>query len=348
MMRAILLASLLGAVVPAQTQVTAPNIPVGQNVDRPFPGGIGRYQQWFSPNLFTGAIAEPMRFEQIEFFAGSSQTSTAAQIDCELLIGDGKFSGLTGTYDSNWDNPPIVAKPRAMVQLNATGAGGVAMTFPFTTRYTWDRVHPILIEIRVHGNSLGNQPFNYNFRGALAATGQTARLYAGGSVGATSGTTLQGVGMVGRFQARPGAVVGFGPAGCAGEGGFVPVASVVQVPSPGITWTHNLTQAASQRACLWIIGDSNTAPFPVDLVNLLYGVPSTCFLTNNFVSTVAVMSVGGGAGAGFATVPIALPATTSYVGVSVYTQWLVIDPLAPVGGLSMSNSHRSIVAPVGG
>ena len=347
MMRAILLASLLAAVVPAQTQVTAPNIPVGQNVDRPFPGGIGRYQQWFAPNLFTGTILEPMRFEQIEFFGGSSQTSTAAQIDCELLIGHGKFSGVSGSFDSNWDTAPIVAKARAMVQLNATGAGGVAMTFPFTNKFTWDRVRPILIEVRVHGNSLSNQPFNYNFRGALASTG-TARVYAGGSVGATSGTPLTGVGMVARFQARPGVVIGFGPAGCAGEGGFVPAASVVQVPSPGITWTHNLAQAASQRPCLWIIGDTNTAPFPVDLVNLLYGVPSTCFLTNNALTTVAAMTVGGGAGAGMASVPIALPATTSYVGVNVFTQWLVIDPLAPMGGLSLSNSHRCIVAPVGG
>ncbi len=347
MLRATLLVSLFAASLAAQTQVTAPNIPLGQNVDRPFPGGIGRYQQWFSAASLQGTILEPMRIEQLEFFAGSSLSAIAAQIDCEIFMGHGKFSGVTGAFDSNWDSAPVTVKSRAMVQLNAVPAGAVAITLPFTTRFTWDRVRPVLIEIRVHGNSLSNQPFNYNFRGALAATGLTSRVYGAGSVGVTNGTSSQGVGMVARFTARPGVVLGYG-AGCPGEGNFVPVASVQQVPSPGITWTHQLSQAASQRICIWAIGDTNAAPFPVDLVQLLYGTPSNCFLTHNALGTAVVMSVGGGAGAGLASLPVPLPATTGYVGLSFYTQWLVIDPLAPAGGLSVSNSHRSIVAPVGG
>ncbi|MFY9341524.1 MAG: hypothetical protein WAT39_03480 [Planctomycetota bacterium] len=333
-----------------QAQVIVPNIAGLVNVDRPFAGGIGRYQQWFQVAALQAAgagIALPMRIELLEFFAGSPPTSQAAQIDCEIWMGHG--NGVLGSaFDSNYSSPPILVKTRALVPLIAGGVGAVVLTLPFTTRFTWDSVRPIVLEVRVFGNSLGSAPFNYNFRGSTTSLGVTSRVYQAGSAVAVSGTVTGGMGMMTRFTARPGAVVSFGPPGCAGEGGFVPVASVLQIPSPAITWTHQLTAAASQRPALWVIGDINGPPFPVDLLALLGFSPSTCFLTNNAVNAIAVMTVGGGAGGGLATLPIALPATTNYVGVNLYTQWVVLDPLAPNGVLSVSNSHRSIVAPLGG
>jgi hypothetical protein len=347
MKRALLLSCVLAAGVPAQTVVTVPNIPGIINVDRPFPGGIGRYQQWYSAASLQGAIAEPMRIEQLEFFAGNAPTSQAAQIDCEILMGHGKFSGVTGAFATNFDDAPIVVKPRALVQLSAGAVGQVVLTLPFTTRFTWDRTRPILLEVRVHGNSLANQPFPYNFRGSTTSVGTTSRVYQGGSVGATTGTVLQGVGMITRFSARPGVVLPFGT-GCAGEGNIVPTASASPVPWPGITWTHQLSNAASQRLCLWVIGDTRDTPFPLDLTALLGYPPSNCLLRTNPVNVLAATSVGGGAGGGVATLPIALPGTTSYVGLSVFTQWVVFDPLAPNGVLSVTPALWSIVAPVGG
>lgn len=344
---ALLLSCLLAAGLPAQTQVTVPNIPGIINVDRPFPGGIGRYQQWYSAASLQGAIPEPMRFEQLEFFAGNAPTSQAAQIDCEILMGHGKFSGVTGSFATNFDDTPIVVKPRAMVPLLAGTVGQVVLTLPFTTRFTWDRSRPILLEIRVHGNSLANQPFPYNFRGSTTSVGITSRVYQGGSVGAPNGTVLQGVGMITRFSARPGVVLPFGT-GCAGEGGIVPVGGATQVPSPGIMWTHQLTNAASQRLCLWVIGDTKDAPFPLDLTALLGFPSSPCMLRTNPVNVITLTSVGGGAGAGIATLPIQLPATTGYVGMSLFTQWVVLDPLAANGILSVTPGLWSIVAPVGG
>ena len=208
MMRALLLSSVFLAALPAQVTVTVPNAPVS-NVDRPFPGGIGRYQQWFSSFSLQGGIAEPMRFEMVEFLAGTFNTSIAAQVDCELRIGHGKFSGLLGTFDSNWDEPPIIVSPRAWVPVVATTSGQPAVTMPFATRFTWDRLRPVVIEIRIWGNNLGNAPFNYNFRGALASN-QTMRVYGGGSAGAPSGTVLTGDGMTARFTARPGVVLPLG------------------------------------------------------------------------------------------------------------------------------------------
>src|SRR5215204_1501951 len=139
------------------------------------------------------------------------------------------------------------------------------MTLPFTTPLTGDRSRPVLLEFRVFGNSLGNQPFNYNFRGSTTSVGVTTRVYQGGSVGATNGVVLQGVGMVTRFTARPGAVLEYG-AGCPGEGNAVPVGTVSQVPSPATVWTHTLSNAASQRLAIWAFGDSRDAPFPIDLL----------------------------------------------------------------------------------
>lgn len=348
MLRTLLLSSLLfSSLLPAQqVTVTVPNIPGVVNVDRPFPGGIGRYQQWFSAASLQAAIGEPMRLERLEFFAGLAPTSQAAQIDCEFLMGHGKFSGVTGTFDANWDSPPVVVKPRALVQLNAGATGAVVMTVPLTTLFTWDRVRPVLLEIRVHGNSLGNQPFAYNFRGSTTSTGVTSRVYAAGSPGVTQGTVLQGVGMMTRFTARPGAVLSFG-AGCPGEGGFVPVAGVAQLPWPGITWTHTLGSAASQQVCMWLLGDTRDAPFPIDL-GVLFGTgANNCFLRTNPVLYDFAVSIGGGAGSGIATYGLFIPATTAFVGVHVFSQWIVLDGLAPAG-YSTSNGVWSIVAPVGG
>lgn len=348
MKRALLSSFVLAVGLTAQSvQVTSPPLAGATNVDRPFPGGIGRYQQWYSAASLQSVILEPRRIEQLEFFAGNSPTAWTGTINCEILLGHGRLSGVTGTFANNWDDTPVVVKPMGNVTLNVGVLGQVCMTVPLPTRFTWDRARPILMEIRVAGNSNNNQPFNYNFRGHTALLGTTSRVYFGGTVQNPTGTVTQGMGMVTRFTARPGAVLDFGT-GCAGEGGFVPVGSVTQVPSPAITWTHQLTNASSQRTCLWVIGDTRDAPFPLDLT-LLLGFPSSpCMLRMNPVNVIALTTVGGGAGAGVASLPLLLPATTGYVGMSLFTQWVVLDPLAANGVLSVTPGLWSIVAPVGG
>ena len=71
-------------------------------------------------------------------------------------------------------------------------------------------------------------------------------------------------------------------------------------------------------------------------------------LLTNPVNAIARQTVGGGPGAGVATLPIQLPATTGYVGWSLYTQWVVFDPLAMNGVLAVTPGLWTIVAPVGG
>jgi hypothetical protein len=347
-MRALLLLSFLCVAVDAQTQVTSPVLPAPVNVDRPFAGGVGRYQQWFNVNQFT-AITEPMRFEQLEFFAGSGNGASPQplSVNCEILMGHGKFSSVFGNFDNNWYEPPVMVAPLATQTIQNVPAGQVCMTVPFTNLFTWDQVHPILIEIRVYGNNQGNLPFLFNTQGTTFSIGTTSRVYAGGNANASSGAVSQGVGMITRFQARPGMMLDFG-AGCPGEGNIIPQNEALQIAWPGITWTHELTQAASQRTAFWVIGDTNMAPFPVDLTTL-FGLPASgCMLLTNPVNAIPVVTVGGGPGGGVAQLPIALPATTNYIGVSLYTQWVVFDPLAQNGVLSVTPGIWTIVAPLGG
>ncbi len=349
MIRALLLCSLLAPLATAQTTATVPNPVSPQNVDRPFPGGIGRYQQWYSAAALQAALPDPVRIDQIEFFAGTTQSSNATAIDMEVLIGYGQPFGMTGQFDQNFAGSPLLVVPRGNAQLLAGAPGAVVMTLPFVTQFTWDRQRPIVVEIRVHGNSRNNQPFPYNLRGTTVSLGTTTRVYQAGSPGAVSGVVQQGVGMVTRFRGRPGATIEYGT-GCPGEGNFVPTNDFLQLIWPGATWTQQVSRVASQRVCIWSIGLSDTmigtTPLPVDIGSLLGMAPLGCQLRNDVLGTNFVVSVGGGAGAGIATLVLQLPPLP--LGVSFYTQWAVLDPMAPNGMLSMSPGVRSIIAPIGG
>ncbi len=346
---ALLLLSVLGASLCAQTTATAPNVPSPVAVDRPFAGGIARYQQWYSAASLQTAILEPRRIERVEFFAGPPQTTQAALIDCEIFMGHGQVFGVGSTFDSNWASPPVLVKTRANVTLSAVGQGQVCITLPFTTRFTWDRTRPVLLEIRVYGNSLSSQPFSYNFNGTTQSLGSTMRVYGTqGGAASTTGTVQQGWGMITRFTSRPGINLEFGT-GCPGEGNITPVGVVQNLAWPGITWNHQITNAPSQRIAFWVIGDTKDTPYPLDLGSLLFGLPSTgCMLRTNPANAIAVTTVGGGAGGGVASLGIPLPATTNYVGASLFTQWVVFDPLSPNGVLAVTPANWAIVAPVGG
>jgi len=63
---------------------------------------------------------------------------------------------------------------------------------------------------------------------------------------------------------------------------------------------------------------------------------------------VLATTVGGGAGGGQATAPILTPGVGGYVGASVYTQWVVFDPLSINSFLCVTPGLWTIVAPIGG
>lgn len=340
---------LLATLAAAQTStVTLPTNVSTLNLDRPFPGGIGRYQQYYTAAELQSGITEPMRFEQVVFFSGTAPTSNATSLDMEVSMGHGFVGGPSGLYDQNYSSPPTVVVPRATLQLTAAAAAGLpVLTVNFVNRFQWDGERPVVLEFKIFGNGRGNQPFIYNLLGTASAFLQTNRVYIAGSASAISGNVQQGWGLVTLFTARRGVNVPFGT-GCPGEGQFVPEHAISRIGQPGISWVHTLSRASSQRLCCWIIGDSRTtwgpASLPLDLGQ--FGAGGCSLLVSPF-HLAFTNTIGGGAGLGSAVMNVQLPPITNYVGASVYTQWLVADPLASNQVLAGSGAMWSIIAPLG-
>ena len=342
---------LLASLLSAQTLVTTPSTTTA-NVDRPFAGGVGRYQQWYAAWTLSGPgqFTTPVRIDQMEFFAGLSQSSTQTTIDMEVTISHGLGFGLLGTFASNLVDP-LVVLPRQNVTLFPGAPSALVMTIPFATQFTWDRTRPIVIDIKIFGNGMNNQPFTYNHLGTASGLQAVARNYQAGNPSAVSGVVQQSVGLITRFRGRSGFVLEYG-SGCAGEGSFVPDNTVLNLPWPGIGWGHQLTGAASQRFAMWMIGDSRTTfgsfLLPADVGTMLGFAPNGCMMRQNAVASLWTTTVGGGPGAGFASINVNLPAVGWYIGMSLYTQWFVLDPNSPNGLMSATEGAWSVVAPVGG
>src|SRR5687767_1707132 len=101
--------ALLAAAALAQNvAATLPSIGSLTNLDRPFPGGIGRYQQWYAAQDMVAGFVGPVRLERVEFFAGSSLSANATTIDMEVSVCHGVPSGLTGLFDFNYAETPQV------------------------------------------------------------------------------------------------------------------------------------------------------------------------------------------------------------------------------------------------
>lgn len=350
-MSARLAVSLLLAISVAAQASTFQLPPVGtpvNNSNLPFSAGIGHYQQWHSAFSVQGQLTEPARFTQMEFFAGTQQNNLTTTIDLEVRVGHGSISGMTGLFSMNFVDTPVTVFPRANVTLSAANAGQVCLTIPFTSQFTWDGQRALVWDVRVFGNGQGNVLFNYFLQATPIGGFGLSRLYTGGNASAPAGTVQPSQGLMTQFTTRSGTVVNFG-GGCPSLNFVEPVAGVSQIAWPGITWNHTLNQAASQRLCVLVMGDSNSQwganTLPMDLAPLI-GAPGCLLLTNplaNFFTTTV-----GSPGSGFAIMPIQLPPVTSYVGMSLYTQWLVSDPSAVNGVLSASQGIWSIIAPVGG
>lgn len=349
-MRTLLIpALLLTSLVTAQTQTfTLPSgVLTTANTNVPLSSGIGRYQQWFAANQITAALGRPMRFESMQFLAGTVAT-LATSIDCEVAIGLGNGSGMTGAFDSNFAAPKFIVFPRGVLALAAGAAGNPVFTVNIPAPYfTWDGVSPLVIELRIFGNGRGNTNFAYDFRATQQGIGKLSRVYQGGNANATAGVPQDGQGLYTIFRARPGTTISYGN-GCPGPNFVTPIATVSQVPEPSRPWTHQVGNASPQRLAMLVMGDSRTqwngVPLPLDLSSLIGA--GGCYLlasplTNVFTSTI------GGPGAGIASVTIQMPPFTSYVGLSFYAQWFIADPSAVNFVMSSSNAIWSIVKALG-
>lgn len=349
-MRTLPILALLASPVAAQISFTLPGNVLQANNNLPFAGGACRYQQWFRGSDLAANATQPMRMTQIQFLRGAGPQQVSTTLDLEVAVGHSFQFGPNGFFDQNFIGGRVVVVPRQTVTLGTGAPGAAVLTFPFATPFTWDGQSAVIVDIKIYGNGQGNQAFNYDFLSTSQGLGAVTRLYTIGNANATTATTVQANwGLFARFTMRPGVNLPFGT-GCAGAGNFVPEATTSQLAWPGIAWSHQLANASSQRLAIWVLGLSRTqwgpATLPLDLGPVI-GANGCSLLVSPDLFLFAT-TVGGGPGAGIAHATLQLPPVTTYIGRSLFTQWLVLDPLASNGVGAASNGIWSIVAPVGG
>ena len=350
-MRAFFILFVLAAAVSAQTVTLPVPAPLVSNTQLPFAAGVGRYQEWFSLAQAQNFGTEPIRLQSLTILAGTSATISTT-LDCEISMCHAPVFGLNSTFDSNLVGPRVIVRPRTTLTLLTAAAGQPVLTVPFTELFTWDGQRPFLVDVRIFGNGRSNAPFNADQRSTDSGFNSISRVYAGGNASATSGQLTAAQGLFMRFSLRPGAKTHFGN-GCRGINFITPTADTLQLATPGNIWTHQLQNAAAQTLAGLAIGTSRTLwdsegtpiPLPLDLTNVL-NAPG-CFLLVEPEITLFPTTVGG-PGTASATLALQIPPLSAFVGLSLFSQWVVFDPAAVNGVLSATDGLWSIVTPIGG
>lgn len=319
----------------------------------PFAGPSMRYQQWYSGAEWRSVLTEPMRVLEVAFKAGSPGGQPAGQIvELEITMAHGPAGGPSSFFDANLARDTTVVFPRQTVTLGAGTPGSFPLVFPFVEPFSWDGESSVVLDIRIFSNGNQNQPFNFDFDSTETSPGKVWRLFTVNNPNASDAAILQnGWGLMTRFTVRPGATLPLpGGIGCPGSGGFIPQATST-IPFPSSNWTHTLTNAASQRQAFWIFGSSTTMwqDLGVSLPHELLEVGAAgCFLRVEPLVPLGSGTIGGGPGAGTASISIQLPPVTGIIGLHVFTQWLVLDAGAPNGVGSATGGLWHIVGPIGG
>jgi hypothetical protein len=129
------------------------------------------------------------------------------------------------------------------------------------------------------------------------------------------------------YSGAPAGVTTYGSA-CAAANGRVPRIAVTGVPAIGTTVAVTLSEVGAGLPAIFFLGVSNTnwlgIPLPFPLTSV--GMPG-CFLATSVeillpTATAPVGSIGGSA-----AVALPIPNNASLVGLSLYAQWLVLNPL---------------------
>ena len=345
---ALLALTAIATALPAQ--VTPINLPTGvattTSLPLPFNAPQCRFQQWYSAADWQAVQNGPGRVVSATFFAGNS-SSVTTQLDVEVRMAHGP-SAPSGLFDNNLASDTLIVVSRKNVQLTA----GVGITFNFDNPFTWDATSPVVIEVRIYGNTfgVGNQGFTDEFLCSSLSFGKTARLYNTTSASASFATIENGVGLLTRFGILPGAAVPFG-SGCPGDGGFTPVHTVLGYPRPGQPYQAELANAPSQKFTILAGGLSKDMwagqPLPMSLKAPLgaYLGGTGCDLLVEPRLMWSKFTVGGGPGTGVASHSEIMPPLNDIIGTAIYTQWVIFDKNSPNGHLTASNAVVGIVGP---
>lgn len=356
--RATLIAMLTATAAAAQTLPPSPvQLPtfVSQAAPTSIPFGTTRihWQLWWSAAEWSTGIGRPVRVQGVDFLTPSGgQTGRRIQLEVRMAHGPTQFP--TGNFQSNMvaDETLVFPAPGAPNAFTTptTAAGQFALQIPFATEFQWDGESGVVLDIRIFDNGNFNQPYPYDVTLETPVVGSPfVSLYDDrGNPNATSANRFLTRGPRVRIRFVDGATLSFGQ-GCAGDGGFVPIASTMNGPAfpDNQLWTHVLSSAPSQRTAAWFFGDSREEivpgiPLPLQLGFL--NAPNCELLVKPDLNW-TTQTVGGGAGAGTASLRTPVPPVTNIVGLSFFTQWLILDPFSANNTLAATNGEWHIFGP---
>lgn len=353
----VLCALVLGAALPAQPMlVTLPSPPPGVWFKNNFPVGAPplRYQQWFAPAQWARTVGHPVRVTGLDLIASATAGGQVGSlIDIEVVLGNGP-AFPTPLMAGNLTNPaapfpttPVTVVPRSQHTLGPATAGTFPLALTFVNQFIWDGVSTVVVEIKMWNNGQGNQTRAYDLQYAQTGAFEIGRMWGlapdpNSVVNASFIQQSNGIAM--QFHYSEGVSVPYGK-GCPGGGGHVPVASTTGgLPVPANSaWTQVLSKANSQKNAVLMIGGNNAmigaAPLPFSL-SFVGGFG--CDLWMDLVAAVPAITVGGGQGAGAASVATPIPPVTGFTGLSTFFQWLVWDDQAFNGVMSTSHGLQTI------
>lgn len=323
-----------------------PQIP-GPFTQSPAPFGVGlvRYQVWMSAASWIANVNRPMAVNQLEIATqiGGSQTRN---IQMEVRMANANPTTSSARFDSNFVSRetlvfPAVAGTGRAYQLPVSQANGFAVQIPFVNEFRWDGRSGVVVDIQVYDNGNFGQPYSYETRYSnFAGSGMTTMWSINNPQSQNAQFSFPGRGPQLRFLFRDGVSEPFG-VGCAGEGSFVPLAST-SGGDPIIAntmWTQELSMAAPGRSAIWMLGNSASAWAGLSLPHEMVEVGATgCnLLVAPDVTALFILPGGGSPGSASLSITTAVPPLPSLDGATLFSQWLIIDPNAANGVLSLSN-----------
>jgi len=115
--------------------------------------------------------------------------------------------------------------------------------------------------------------------------------------------------------------------GTAGSGGLAPRASSWPPPYLGNPQVSVGVDQAAPGAFAFIVWDLFANAQPTNVLGHNVYLAQTPAMTTGGIG----LTQGSGSGGGYASFVFGLPTASSFVGVSLYGQWLIVDPLGPAG-----------------
>lgn len=293
----------------------------------------------------------PVRFQQVLSVADLPQALTMAgvslrqphtgpvaqrfTVDLELRIGYTLRTGaaLSSTFDANWDvAPPVLVVPRQQVVFPDQLAGypqspdQFLLTIPWATTFQWvpQAGRNLLVEVVVHGNSWGNGVYGYpidNVSGTTAIWGTPANTAVANGYGGPRA---------------------FGPAFgfVAQTSTAVPSLFSTQTPQIGDQFRIRVAQCAPSAGVFLLAGFATSQwsgqPLPLDLGG--YGAAGCAVLLAPAATDVLVASAAGTTNRQYD-----LPNNIYLLGLHLFHQAFVVDPLANGLGLAASNGGDGLL-----